>query len=131
MRRQFCRDLLATKNKTTTTAMTSWAVDQILTRDRAVTGWLADRSIVSAPPLAEILGTDDPITTATTAPAPRRLLMLWAYAVAAHEFDFPRDAHRSPSNDRAAYLRHLVDLGYTPAETDRLVMGDSEAGSVL
>lgn len=124
VRRQFCRDLLATKDKTTTATMTGWAVEQILTRDRAVTAWLADRSIVSAPPLGEIIGSDDPITTATSAPAPRRLLMLWAYAVAAHEFDFPRDAHRHPDPKRAGYLRHLVDLGYTPAETDRLVLGE-------
>ena len=126
VRRQFCRDLLATKNKTTLGKMTGWAVDQILSRDRAVTGWLGDRSISSAPPLTEILGTDDPITTATTAPMSRRPLMVWAYVVAAHEFDYPRDAHRCPSNYRAAYLRHLVDLGYTPAETDRLVMGEQD-----
>ena len=131
VRREFCRDLLATKNKTTLGKMSAWAVDQILTRDRAVTSWLNDHSISSAPPLAEIIGTEQPITTATTAPVNRRSLMLWAYAVAAHEFDYPRDAHRTPNNYRAAYLRHLVDLGYTPAETDRLVMGEQHLADDL
>lgn len=56
--------------------------------------------------------------------AARQPIILWAYVVAAHEGDYPRNAHRDPSVYRAGYLRHLVDLGYTPAETDRLVLGE-------
>lgn len=126
VRREFCRDLLATKTKTTVAKMTGWAVDQILARDRAVTGWLNDHSIASAPPLADILGSETPMDVVAAATPPTlRTLMVWAYVVAAHEFDYPRDAHRSPHHmARAGYLRHLVDLGYTPAETDRLVLGE-------
>ncbi len=126
VRREFCRDLLAAKTKATVQKMTAWAVDQILARDRAVTGWLNDHSISSAP-LADILGSETPMAVVAAATPPTlRTLMVWAYVVAAHEFDYPRDAHRSPHHiGRAGYLRHLVDLGYTPAETDRARPGGS------
>lgn len=77
--------------------MTEWALLQVLSRDYFVTSWLADRSKVSAHPLDEILGSEQPVDVATSAPASRQPIMLWAY-VAAHESDYPRDAHRSPAS---------------------------------
>ncbi len=77
VRREFCRDLLAGKSKAAQQKMTARAVDQILARDCAVTGWLNDHSISSAPPLSDIIGTDQPIATATVAPVTRRPLMVW------------------------------------------------------
>ncbi|MGI8416704.1 MAG: ParB/RepB/Spo0J family partition protein [Nakamurella sp.] len=124
VRRQFLRDQLASKSKTQQKAMTEWALLQILSRDYFVTSWLADRSKVSAHPLDEILGSEQPTGVATSAPVSRQPIMLWAYAVAAHEDTYHRDSHRQADASRAGYVRHLLDLGYTPAETDRLVMGE-------
>ena len=44
--------------------------------------------------------------------------------MAAHDDTYHRDSHRQSDAGRAGYLRHLLDLGYTSAETDRLVMGE-------
>lgn len=127
VRRAFLREQLASKSKAAHKTMTDWAMRRILGRDHTVTGWLADRSRTSAPPLDQIIG-DDPIGTATTAPTSRQPLMLWAYVVAAYEDTYYRDSHRQQTTHRAEYVRHLIDLGYTPAETDRLVRGEQPLG---
>lgn len=43
---------------------------------------------------------------------------------AAHEDTYHCDSHRQADAGRAGYLWHLVGLGYTPAESDRLVIGE-------
>ncbi|MGI8414726.1 MAG: hypothetical protein ACR2P2_00660 [Nakamurella sp.] len=116
VRRQFRRDQLASKSKTQHKTKTEWAVSQVLSRDYFVTSWLADRSKVSAYPLDEILSSEQPVGLATSAPASRQPIMLWAYVVAAHEDTYHRDSHRQADTYRAGYLRHLLDLGYTPAK---------------
>lgn len=123
VRRAFLRDLLAGKSKAAHKTMAEWALLRVLSRDYTVTCWLADRSRVSAPPLDQIIG-DEPVATATAAPAARRPLMLWAYVAAAYEDTYHRDSHRHHDTGRAEYVRHLVELGYGPAETDRLVLAE-------
>lgn len=123
VRREFLRSCLTAKPRHK--AMTSYALRQLLTRDRTVTDWFNDHPWPTGEPavLAEILG-EDPVTTATNAPATRQPIMLWAYVVAAHEKAMPRDAHRDHNPGRADYLRHLIDLGYVPADVERRIIAN-------
>jgi hypothetical protein len=100
--------------------MTAYALHQMLTRDATVTAWLADWASRDRV-LTDILG-DDPITTATAATGTRRLVMLWAYVVAAHEHAMPRDAHRATDRRRADYLRHLEQIGYVLSDVEELII---------
>lgn len=118
VRRQFLRDCLTARSRHQ--EMTAYALHQILTRDSTVTAWLTDWASRDRV-LTEILG-DDPTTAAIAATGPRRLVMLWAYVVAAHEHAMPRDAHRDTNRHRADYLRHLEQIGYTLSDVEELVI---------
>ena len=118
VRHQFLRDCLTARSRHQD--MTAYALHQVLTRDATVTAWLTDwahRDRV----LTDVLG-DDPIDTATAAIGQRRLVMLWAYVVAAHEHAMPRDAHRDTDHRRADYLRHLEQIGYVLSDVEQLVI---------
>jgi hypothetical protein len=121
VRREFLRSCLTAKSWHK--QMTGYALQQLLGRDRTVSEWFNDHPSPGGQPpvLADILG-EDPIHTALAAPANRHPVMLWAYVAAAHEKDMPRDAHRQRNTARADYLRHLTDLGYTPADVERRII---------
>ncbi len=118
VRRQFLRDCLTARSRHKD--MTAYALHQILTRESTVTAWLSDWASRDRV-LTDILG-DDPTATATAATGPRRLVMLWAYVVAAHEHAMPRDAHRDTNRRRADYLRHLEQIGYVLSDVEQLVI---------
>ncbi len=44
---------------------------------------------------------------------------------AAYEVEFNKDAWRRTDPDRAAYLTHLVGLGYTPCDTEQLMIDNA------
>ena len=121
VRREFLRSCLTAKARHK--AMTGYALGQLLRRERTVIDWFSDQPWSLAHPavLPEILG-EDPVATAVASPANRHPIMLWAYVAAAHEKAMARDAHRSHSPSRADYLRHLIDLGYTPADVERRII---------
>lgn len=121
VRREFLRSCLTAKPRHK--QMAGYALRQLLGRDRTVTDWFNDHPWPTGEPavLAEILG-DDPVATALASPAARHTVMLWAYVVAAHEKDMPRDAHRDHNPGRADYLRHLAALGYIPADVEQRIV---------
>jgi hypothetical protein len=48
---------------------------------------------------------------------------------AAYEAEFTKDAWRRTDRDRAAYLTHLVALGYTPCGTEQLMIVQTDTTS--
>jgi len=108
-------------------AMTAWAMLQILQRNRSFGRWIGEWS--SPAVLDDILGCDrrDAVSTAASAPVVRHPIMVWAYVAAAMEAEFPRDAHRQANPDRAAYLRHLADIGYVLSDVEQLVIDNAKA----
>jgi hypothetical protein len=97
--------------------MTAWTLGRLVNRDRTFLAW-SDGLYSTL--LAEVLG-GKPREIIAAAASERHPLLLWAQ-VCAYEQDFPKDAHRQDSADRADYLHHLADLGYTLADVDQQVI---------
>ena len=89
-------------------------------RDRTYARW------VSAWGEPKILGVSDPDQHCADAAPSRHGQLLWAQACAASEAEFTKDAWRHTDNDRVAYLTHLVNLGYTPCDTEELMIADDD-----
>lgn len=105
-------------------AIAAWGLERVVTRDRRFSRW-ADNHISST--FEEIMGLSHGQPFEVPAAALHGAL-LWAQVCAAYEHEFPKDAWRQGSSDRARYLLHLVDLGYEPCETEQLMIDQDAAG---
>ena len=118
VRREFLRRCMTVKSRHK--KMTTWALARVVLRDSTHRYWQGSWHSTSV--LGELLGVDRADREIRDAAPARHLLLLWAQTVVAYEDDFPKDAHRQDSADRADYLRHLVDIGYTLADVDQAVI---------
>ena len=116
VRREFLRQSFTVKSRQK--KMTAWTLARLVHRDRTFLSW---SSGLHSPLLAEVIGGKPAQIIADADPA-RHPLLLWAQMATAYEDEFPKDAHRCNSAERADYLRHLADLGYTLAEVDQKVI---------
>ena len=117
VRRQFLRTTVNSRKHAKT--MTEWATARLVARDYTV------QNLYSYGPnqvLAELLDTQDLRGHTATLPVTRHPGLLRLTVCAAYEAALPKDAHRSPTTDQAAYLTHLIALGYTPCETEQLLI---------
>ena len=108
-------------------AMTTWTLARLVTRDstvgRHLSTWTDDKL------MAAILGVDQPKDALAGAPEHRHPALAWAVTCTAYEAEFPKDAWRHNDNLRAAYLAHLIRLGYTPCDTEQLMINRAEASA--
>ena len=118
VRREFLHRCMTVKSRQK--KMTAWALARVVLRDSTHRTWQGSWHSTSV--LGELLGVDRADQEIRDAAPARHPLLLWAQVVAAYEDDFPKDAHRQDSADRADYLRHMKDIGYTLADVDQLVI---------
>jgi hypothetical protein len=85
-----------------------------------VARWLGEYGTPKMP--GKILNTEQPDQALVRAPAARQSVLIWAQVCAAYEAEFTKDAWRRTDRSRAAYLAHLVDLGYHACETEQLMI---------
>ena len=127
VRRAFLRRMLIAPTARPAKAMTNWTLARLVNRDstvgRHLSSWTDDKL------LGSILGVGDPRDALAGAPEHRHPALAWAVACAAYEAEFPKDAWRHNDNRRAAYLAHPVWLGYTPCDTEQLMIDRAEASS--
>ena len=104
------RTVNSKKHAKTTAA---WALARVIRRDRTYARWVSSWGEPAM--LARILGVTDPDRHCADAAPTRHGALLWAAMCSAYEAEFSKDAWRRTDPDRAAYLTHLVGLGYTRA----------------
>ena len=118
VRLDFITRTVTTKKHAKTIA--AWALAQVIGRDRTYARWVSTWGEPKT--LARILGATDPDQHCRDAAPTRHGALLWAQLCAAYETEFTKDAWRRTDPHRAAYLRHLVSLGYTPCDTEQLMI---------
>lgn len=127
VRRAFIRTVMAGKKHTRTAS--AWALARLVTRDRTVIHRLSDPTVAVI--LANLLGQEhSPDSALTDAPTSRHPMLLWAIICAVYESVMPKDIWRRAASSRienTAYLEHLVELGYTPCDTEQLMISGTAA----
>ena len=96
------------------------ALARVTRRDRTYARWVSSWGEPAM--LGRILGVTDPDRHCADAAPTRHGALLWAQLCAAYETEFTKDAWRRTDPHRANYLRHLVSLGYTPSDTEQLMI---------
>ena len=119
VRREFLRQSMSVKSRHK--KMAAWALSRVVLRDSTHRNWQGP-SRHSTSVLGELLGVERADREIRDAAPVRHPLLLWAQVVSAYEEGYPKDAHRDRDTDRAGYLAHLVDLGYTLAEVEQCVI---------
>jgi len=105
--------------------LTAWAIERIIHRDRTLARWLGE---YGAPKMiGKMLNTEHPDRALAQASPARQPVLIWAEVCAAYESEFTKDAWRRADRSRAAYLAHLVELGYRPCETEQLMIDQAAA----
>ena len=120
VRRAFLTRMITAPNAKHSKVMTAWALARLVGRDSTVARHLptwTDDGI-----LGPILGVDQPNQVLGAAPEHRHGVLAWTVTCAAYETEFPKDAWRNNDDRRAVYLAHLVSLGYTPCDTEQLMI---------
>lgn len=122
VRREFVRTVIGAKKHAKTAP--AWALARLVTRERTLIYRLADHA--AADVLGELLGSEHaPDRILINAPAARHPMLLWATVAAVYESVMTKDIWRRPASSRAdvtTYLAHLVELGYSPCETEALMI---------
>jgi len=95
----------------------------VIGRDRAYARWVSAWGEPEI--LGRFLGVTDPDQHCRDAAPTRHGQLLWAHICAAYEAEFSKGAWRHTDYDRAAYLTHLVSLGYAPCDTEQLLIRNS------
>lgn len=124
VRREFVRGLIGGRKHTKTAA--AWALARMATRERTLIHRLSDYNVDGI--LAELLGQQhSPTRVLRDAPPARHPMLLWASVCAVYESTLPKDVWRhqlSARDSQTEYLAHLVDLGYTPCDTEARMIAE-------
>ncbi len=117
VRRAFVQNQAGSRKHSKT--QTDWAIAGIVGR-----GWTITDLYSYGPNqvLKQLLDTEDIEGTTAALPPTRHTATLWLMVCATYEAALPKDAHRSPTADQAAYLTHLIALGYTPCDSEQLII---------
>lgn len=118
VRRAFIRTVIDGRKHTK--AISAWALERIIHRDHTVARWLGEWANPKV--IGDLLGTEQPDQLCREAPPTRHAVLLWVQVVSAYEAEWCKDVWRTEDRPRTEYLAHLVSIGYTPCETEQLML---------